>query len=352
MAHNIINASAIPRGAAAVRGRPALPGNGPVLGGGASRRVDGALLPASPATPGSAIYGLWQAFYHQVEQWHAVGGAQGLIDVLTRRLESYGGRWRTGAVVARILRNGERVTGAELGSGKHIDATCVITAIDPAIALLDLLNRPLSETAASALCGVHRGNAVQMLVLPATTALSAYPGTQRGDWNGLQSYVDTPAALADGFAAAEARRLPDDPVPSNAFTPSALDDSLAPPACHTVYLAPVPVTRRMADRPRAVCRADDRHRRGAGARVAREHRRPGYPYTGGYGTRTALARSTPDAPRYQPRPARSAASHPGAVRAWHADGTPMVGLFVTGAGHRARGGYSGVSPAAPPHARP
>src|ERR671917_184776 len=52
---------------------------------------------ASPSTPGSAIYGLWQAFYHQVGQWHAVGGAQGLIDALTRRLESYGGQWRTDA---------------------------------------------------------------------------------------------------------------------------------------------------------------------------------------------------------------------------------------------------------------
>lgn len=49
--------------------------------------------------------------------------------------------------------------------------------------------------------------------------------------------MDTLDSLADGFAQAEARRLPDDPVPTYAFTPSMLDDSLAPPNHHTVYLA-------------------------------------------------------------------------------------------------------------------
>jgi phytoene dehydrogenase-like protein len=45
------------------------------------------------------------------------------------------------------------------------------------------------------------------------------------------------ADLRTGFAAAEAKRLPPDPVPTYAFTPSALDDTLAPPGGHTMYLA-------------------------------------------------------------------------------------------------------------------
>ncbi|MGH4000814.1 MAG: phytoene desaturase family protein, partial [Pseudonocardiaceae bacterium] len=36
---------------------------------------------------------------------------QGLIDALTRRLESYGGQWRTDAVVTRVIHDGRRVTG-------------------------------------------------------------------------------------------------------------------------------------------------------------------------------------------------------------------------------------------------
>ena len=192
---------------------------------------------ASPTTPGSAIYGLWQAFYHQVGQWHAVGGAQGLIDALTRRLESYGGRWRTDAVVTRVTRDSQRVTGVDLESGEHITTSCVITAINPKVALLELLDPPLSGACGAQLRATHHSNAVQMLVLLATTALPAYTRARPGDWNGLQSYVDSLESLADGFAQAEARRLPDDPIPTYAFTPSALDGSLAPPNHHTVYLA-------------------------------------------------------------------------------------------------------------------
>jgi phytoene dehydrogenase-like protein len=192
---------------------------------------------ASPTAPGSAIYGLWQAFYHQVGQWHAVGGSQGLIDALARRLESYGGQWRTEAAVARVTRDRQRVTGVELESGEHISSSCVVTAIDPQTALLELLDPPLSGVRGAELRATHRSNAVQMLVLLATTALPAYAQARRGDCNGLQSYVDTLDSLADGFAQAEAQRLPDDPIPTYAFTPSALDDSLAPPEHHTVYLA-------------------------------------------------------------------------------------------------------------------
>jgi phytoene dehydrogenase-like protein len=192
---------------------------------------------ASPTTPGSALYGLWQAFYHRVGQWHAVGGAQGLADALARRLHLSGGQTRTGAPVARIRRDGDEVRGVELESGERVDARYVVSAVDPRTALLDLLDPPLTGPAADDLRGAHSGNAVQMLVLLAVSELPAYVNGRPGDWNGLQSFVDTLPSLAAGFAQAEAGRLPDDPVPTYAFTPSALDDSLAPPGRHTVYLA-------------------------------------------------------------------------------------------------------------------
>lgn len=192
---------------------------------------------ASPDAVGSALYGLWQAFYHQVGQWHAVGGSQGLVDALARRLASFGGRWRTGAAVARITRTGDQVTGVELESGEHLATDAVLTAIDPRTALLDLLDPPLDGPEADRLRATHSGNAVQMLVLLATTGLPAYPQTRVGDHAGLQSYVDSLDSLSAGFANADARLLPDDPVPTYAFTPSAIDDSLAPAGRHTVYLA-------------------------------------------------------------------------------------------------------------------
>ncbi|SEL73513.1 Phytoene dehydrogenase-related protein [Blastococcus sp. DSM 46786] len=192
---------------------------------------------AAPDAPGSATFAMWQAFYHQVGQWHAVGGAQGLTDALAARLAALGGAWRTGAAVARITRQGDRATGVELESGERLPADAVLTALDPRTALLDLLDPPLDGPEADRLRSTTRSNAVQMLVHVATTALPAYPQARPGDWNGLQSFVDGLDSLADGFAAAGARYLPDDPVPTYAFTPSAIDDTLAPPGRHTVYLA-------------------------------------------------------------------------------------------------------------------
>ncbi|ROO61042.1 phytoene dehydrogenase-like protein [Micromonospora sp. Llam0] len=195
---------------------------------------------ASPQQVGGATFALWQAFYHQVGQWHPVGGSQALTDALATRLASYGGSWRVNTPVARILRTGtgtDRVAGVELADGTRIAADAVLTAIDPRSALLDLLDPPLTGPVADRLRAAGRGNAVQSLVLLATTGLPGYPQARPGDWNGLQSYVDSLDSLSAGFAQAEARHLPDDPVPTYAFTPTALDDSLAPPGRHTVYLA-------------------------------------------------------------------------------------------------------------------
>jgi phytoene dehydrogenase-like protein len=192
---------------------------------------------ASPSAPGTATFAMWQAFYHQVGQWHPVGGSQALTDALATRLTRTGGRARTDAAVARIRRVGDRVVGVELEDGERVDAPYVVTALDPRTALLDLLDPPLTGPVADALRATRSGNAVQMLVLLAVTELPAYPNGRPGDWNGLQSFVDGLGSLRDGFARAEARLLPEDPVPTYAFTPSALDASLAPPGHHTVYLA-------------------------------------------------------------------------------------------------------------------
>lgn len=192
---------------------------------------------AAPDQPGTALFALWQAFYHQVGQWHAAGGSQALTDALARRLASSGGCWRTGAAVTAISRDSAWVTGVVLESGETITARTVVTAIDLRIALLGLLDPPLTGPPAAALAGAHRGNVVQMLVLIAARQLPPYPGARPADYRGLQSYVDSLASLSGAFAQAEAGRLPRDPVPAYAFIPSAYDPVLGPPGQHTVYLA-------------------------------------------------------------------------------------------------------------------
>jgi phytoene dehydrogenase-like protein len=192
---------------------------------------------ASPDSPGSALFALWQAFYHRVGQWHPLGGSQALTDALVRRLAAEGGELVTGAAVARVEHDGGRVRGVRLEDGTRLAARAVVTAVDPRTALLELPDPPLSGPVTDRLRAAHRGNAVQALVLLAVDRLPPYPGARPGDHAGLQSFVDGLGPLADGFAQAGAGRLPDDPVPTYAFTPSALDAGLAPPGHHTVYLA-------------------------------------------------------------------------------------------------------------------
>lgn len=191
---------------------------------------------AGPHLPGSAFFAIWQAAYHRFGQWHAHGGAQGLVDALVDRLTSLGGQVRTGALVTRIEAPGAVVRAVHLAGGERLPASTVVTAIDPKTALLELTDPPLGGDAGRALAAAHRSNTVQTLVHLAVTELPPYPNARPGDHNGLQSHVDHLEDLRHGFLAADAGRLPD-PPPTYAFTTSALDPTLAPPGHHTVYLA-------------------------------------------------------------------------------------------------------------------
>ncbi|HEV2760074.1 MAG TPA: NAD(P)/FAD-dependent oxidoreductase [Acidimicrobiales bacterium] len=189
-----------------------------------------------PSMPGGAVYAWWQAAYHLFGQWHARGGAQGLTDALVTRLEALGGELRCNAAVARIDAPDRRVRAVVTEAGERIETRSVITAMDPKTALLQLLQPPLAGQDRSDLTAARRGNVVQALVHVATDRLPPYPNARPGDWNGLQSFVDRLDDLVTGWAASEARHLPDT-LPLYAFTTSAIDDTLAPARHHTVYLA-------------------------------------------------------------------------------------------------------------------
>ncbi|MGH9156628.1 MAG: phytoene desaturase family protein [Acidimicrobiales bacterium] len=189
-----------------------------------------------PNVPGGALFAFWQAAYHLFGQWHGRGGAQALTDALVTRLRSLGGELRGAAPVERIGSVSGHVTGVTLADGTAIAARTVVCAIDPKTALLRLLDPPLDGEVAADLAAARRSNVVQAVVHVATDRLPAYPGAGPGDWNGLQSYVDRLDDLTRAWAVAEAGELPD-PLPLYAFTPSALDDGLAPHGRHTVYLA-------------------------------------------------------------------------------------------------------------------
>jgi phytoene dehydrogenase-like protein len=191
---------------------------------------------SGPSDPGGAIFAFWQAAYHLFGQWHARGGAQSLVDALVVRLGELGGELRCAAPVARIDATGGRVRAVVTEDGERVETAAVVTAVDPQTALLRLLDPPLGGAAGADLAAARRGNVVQAVVHVAANRLPPYAGARPGDWNGLQSYVDHLDDLVGAWATAGAGRLPD-PLPLYAFTTSAIDDSLAPPGHHTVYLA-------------------------------------------------------------------------------------------------------------------
>lgn len=191
---------------------------------------------AGPDSAGGAFFAFWQAAYHLYGQWHARSGAQGLTDALVRRFESLGGRVRCAAKVARIDAGEGSARSLELAGGEAIKADLIITACQPQHALLELLDPPLCGAPGAELAAAQVSNAVQALVHVAVDRLPPYTNARAGDWNGLQSYVDTLAGLRASFRAAENRRL-HQPAAAYAFTTSALDGGLSPPGQHTVYLA-------------------------------------------------------------------------------------------------------------------
>ncbi|HEX2041094.1 MAG TPA: NAD(P)/FAD-dependent oxidoreductase [Acidimicrobiales bacterium] len=296
---------------------------------------------SGPSSPGGSLFAFWQAAYHLFGQWHARGGAQGLVDALVTRLRAFGGELRCGAPVARILAPGGRVRAVVTEEGERIEARAVITAIDPKTALLGLLDPPLAGADAADLAAARRGNVVQAVIHVASDRLPAYPGARPGDWNGLQSYVDRLDDLVAAWAAAEAGLLPD-PVPLYAFTTSAIDDSLAPPGHHTVYLA-CPAAPSKVEGGWAA-RRDDLVER---ALAAVEERAPGF-LDGVRG----LAPWTPDD---MERHERWPGGHPmhldiafdqlgpfRPTRGLSRHRTTVAGLYVSGAGTNPSGGISGA----------
>lgn len=296
---------------------------------------------AGPTAAGAALFAHWQAAYHLHGQWHAEGGSQSLIDALCRRLASFGGELRCGAPVDRIEVRGERIVGVVLEGGERIRTDTVLTATDPKLALLELLDPPLAGRVGDDLRAARRSNVVQAVVHVATTDLPRYEAARPGDWNGLQSYVDHLDDLERAWVQAEAGHLPD-PLPLYAFTTSAIDDGLAPPGHHTVYVAcPSAPSSIEGGWPANVERFEE-------AVLARlEERAPGFG-----SSVVGTATWTPDRmasverwPGGHPMHLDLSLDQLGPFRPTPALGrwrTPVEGLYLTGAGTNPSGGIAGT----------
>lgn len=200
-----------------------------------------------PHTPGAAFFVLWQAAYHRHGNWHAKGGSGALADALRRRLEAWGGAVRTGARVTGIVVAGTRAVGVSLADGERVSGRCVVAAINPQTTLLELLDPShLPVGLAARVRSRHRSNAVQFIAHATLDALPPWPGAPADVYAGMQSVAASVAQVEANFHEAEAGYAPSHPA-AYLFTPSAIDDTVAPAGKHGAYIACPSYPARFAD---------------------------------------------------------------------------------------------------------
>lgn len=201
----------------------------------------------SPATPGGGFFALWHAAYHRYGNWHPRGGSGALGEALARRLRSWDGETRVGVRVARlIVRDGE-VTGVILADGERLEAGLIVAAINPQTALFDLLGAEhLPRTVARRLRARHRANIAQFVVHAALDRPIPWRDAPPDAARGMQQIAASVEQIDQNFRQAAAGIAPTAPL-VYAYTPSAIDPTVAPPGGHGAYIASPAYPARFAD---------------------------------------------------------------------------------------------------------
>lgn len=197
-----------------------------------------------PGEAGNGDFAGWHAMYHRSGMKRARGGSGALTQALKRRIVADGGVVREGAPVARILTDplGRRVRGVELEGGERIGARAVVAACHIKTTVERLLAEvPLAAALRRRVASLRVGNGFGMIVRCAMSGLPEYPGQPvdgRGvaaAHRGLQLLCPSREAIDAAYGDYLAGRPPERPVPL-AMTFSSLDESLAPPGRHVLFV--------------------------------------------------------------------------------------------------------------------
>jgi phytoene dehydrogenase-like protein len=197
-----------------------------------------------PTEPRSGDFAGWHAMYHRSGMKRARGGSGALTQALKKRLLADGADVFENAPVAAIETDGRgRTTGVRLENGARYAARAVIAACHIKTTLDTLLagatDLPASIRARSK--QLRLGNGFGMIIRCAMSGLPEYRGQSvdaRGVGEchqGLQLLCPSRAALAAAVADWQAGLPPAKPIPL-VMTFSALDDTLAPPGRHVMFV--------------------------------------------------------------------------------------------------------------------
>ena len=198
---------------------------------------------ASPYTPGSAYVLLHHVFGEvngQRGQWgHARGGMGAITQAMARECEARGVVLRTGAPVARIIVKGGRAAGVELESGEVVEATRIVSNVDPKRLFEQLVAAEHVDADFRArIAGYRCGSGTFRM----TVALSALPDFTCLPGAHVQPHHASGIVIAPSLAYME-RAYFDAKTHGWSKAPivevliqSVVDDSLAPPGMHVASL--------------------------------------------------------------------------------------------------------------------
>lgn len=197
----------------------------------------------SPYAAGSAYVILHHVFGEldgQRGKWGQPRGGMGAItQAMARFLESKGTLIRTGSGVREVITDGGRASGVVLEDGTTLRAPRVVSAINPRLLFLKLLDRALlpAETIRRMESWRCRSGTFRMNV-----ALSELPRFSGKEGDGIQRYHTGTIAISPSLSYLE-RAYQDavntgmarEPIISICL-PTTLDDGLAPEGCHIASL--------------------------------------------------------------------------------------------------------------------
>lgn len=196
---------------------------------------------ASPSTPGTA----YVLFHHVMGEtqgargvWAYIRGGMGsLASALASAARELGVEIRTESPVARILTDGDRVTGVATMKGDEHRAPLVLSSADPHVTFLKLVEPSvLPEDFRSRIESLDFTSAVFKLnvALDGVPEFRAAPGKEAGPWlRGTIHIAPDRDYIERAYDDARRGRPSEQPV-LECTIPSVIDDSLAPPGKHVL----------------------------------------------------------------------------------------------------------------------
>jgi phytoene dehydrogenase-like protein len=198
---------------------------------------------ASPDTPGSAYVLLHHVFGEingKKGMWgHSVGGMGAITQYMAEACVEAGVEISLDSPVAKVLVDGNKVTGVKLESGEEIAARTVAANVGPALLYRQLIDRAdLAPEFARRMDGFKAGSGtfrmnVALSELPDFTVL---PGKEKAEHHTAGIIISPTLDYMDkAFTDAKAKGWSDEPIVEMKL-PTSVDDTLAPPGQHIASL--------------------------------------------------------------------------------------------------------------------